>query len=199
MHIWRSNFCDMVWKCIQQFSCIRKWSVEDRVFICCPSSFQWWDGSPIDKQMTHSEHPFLLTMFNITLEGWMTGIWYLFCQTWKSVIWRNKWIISYYLVTTCPYVDSNYIILLQDFYCRLSKIQTSHTIFGFMVLVWQKFISRLEWSLVIQKNTIKFVASGVVMDYIDDMFVVIAWFQLKMLIILILDVNVVKCQMLKRF
>ena len=24
-----------------------------------------------------------------------------------------------YLVTTCPYVDSNYTILLQDFYCRL--------------------------------------------------------------------------------
>ena len=39
----------------------------------------------------------------------------------------------------------------------------------------------------------------VVTDYIDDMFVVIAWFQLRMLIILILDVNVVKCQMLKSF
>jgi hypothetical protein len=27
------------------------------------------DGSPIDKQMKHSEHPFLLTMLNLTLEG----------------------------------------------------------------------------------------------------------------------------------
>jgi hypothetical protein len=26
------------------------------------------DGSPIDKQMKHSEHPFLLTMLNLTLE-----------------------------------------------------------------------------------------------------------------------------------
>jgi hypothetical protein len=26
------------------------------------------DGSPIDKQMRHSEHPFLLTMLNLTLE-----------------------------------------------------------------------------------------------------------------------------------
>ena len=35
--------------------------------------------------------------------------------------------------------------------------------------------------------------------YIDDMFVVIAWYQQKMLIIPILDVDVVKCQMLKKF
>ena len=27
------------------------------------------EGSPIDKQMKHSEHPFLLTMLNLTLEG----------------------------------------------------------------------------------------------------------------------------------
>ena len=27
------------------------------------------DGSPIDKQMKHSEHPLLLTMLNLTLEG----------------------------------------------------------------------------------------------------------------------------------
>ena len=27
------------------------------------------DGSPIDKQMKHSEHPFLLTILNLTLEG----------------------------------------------------------------------------------------------------------------------------------
>ena len=27
------------------------------------------DGSPIDKQMKHSEHLFLLTMLNLTLEG----------------------------------------------------------------------------------------------------------------------------------
>ena len=27
------------------------------------------DGSPIDKQMKDSEHPFLLTMLNLTLEG----------------------------------------------------------------------------------------------------------------------------------
>ena len=51
----------------------------------------------------------------------------------------------------------------------------------------------------IQKSKTKFVVSGVVMDDIDDMFVVIAWFQLRMLIIPILDVNVVKCQMLKCF
>ena len=36
------------------------------MFICCPSSFS--DGSPIDKQMKHSEHPFLLTMLNLMLE-----------------------------------------------------------------------------------------------------------------------------------
>ena len=52
----------------------------------------------------------------------------------------------------------------------------------------------------IQKNTTKFVVSGVVMDYIDDtMFVVIACFQLKMLIIPILDVNVLKFQMIKTY
>ena len=27
------------------------------------------DGSPIDKQMKHSEHPFLVTVLNLTLEG----------------------------------------------------------------------------------------------------------------------------------
>ena len=27
------------------------------------------DGLPIDKQMKHSEHPFLLTILNLTLEG----------------------------------------------------------------------------------------------------------------------------------
>jgi hypothetical protein len=27
------------------------------------------DGSPVDKQMKHSEHPFLLTILNLTLEG----------------------------------------------------------------------------------------------------------------------------------
>jgi hypothetical protein len=52
------------------------------------------DGSPIDKQMKHSEHlPIFFDNVNLSLEGrkkMMDGNWYLFCQTLKSVIWRSQ-------------------------------------------------------------------------------------------------------------
>ena len=151
--------------------------------------------------MKHSEHPFLQTMLNLTLEG-------------------RKKVDGWQLVSLLPDIEVSDLEKqmnnkLSGDNLSLCRLKLYHSVTGFLLSpfedpnksyhIWvhglgmKKFISRLERSLVIQKNTIKFVASGVVMDYIDDMFVVIAWFQLRMLIILILDVNVVKCQMLKCF
>ena len=56
-HIWRSYFCDLVWKCIQQFSCIRKWSVEVKTGCLFVALAVFSDGSPIDKLLKHSKHP----------------------------------------------------------------------------------------------------------------------------------------------
>ena len=73
--------------------------------------------------MKHYEHPFFLTMLNLTIErrkkvdGWLAIWMHLFCQTLKSVIWRKKWIISY--------LESNYFSL-----CRLKSY---HSVTGFLL------------------------------------------------------------------
>ena len=92
------------------------------------------DGSPIDKQMKHSEHPCLLTMLNLTLEGRKkVDGW-----NWVSLLPEPHIEVSdleKQMNNKFSGDESIYTILLQDFYCCLSKIQTSHTIFRFMVLV----------------------------------------------------------------
>ena len=89
-------------------------------------------------------------------------------------------------MTTCPYVDSNYIILLQDFYCRLSKSDPNK-----LYNIWVHGLGMtkvyFQIGMIVDDTEVHnkiFVISMVVMNHIDDMSV----------IILKLDVNVVKCQ-----
>jgi hypothetical protein len=107
-------------------------------------------GSPIDKQMKHSEHPFLvLTILNLTLEG-------------------RKKVDAWQLVSLLPDIEVSDLEKQMDTkksgndISSLSRLKLYHAagtgfllepfqdpnkfmIFGCMVWGIQKFISKLEW------------------------------------------------------
>ena len=104
-------------------------------------------------------------------------------------------------MTTCPYVDSNYAILLQDFYCRLSKSDPNKS---YDIWVHGLGMTKVYFQIGMiigdteEHNKICGLrgGNGLYRRYVCRDCLVS---KLKMLIIPILDVKVVKCQTLKSF
>ena len=105
------------------------------------------DSSPIDKQMKHSEHPFLLTILNLTLE-------------------ERKKVDAWQLLSLLPDIDDSDLEKEMDTKksgndISLSRLKLYHPVTGFLLepfqdpkffhdrwvqgLGYTKFISKLEW------------------------------------------------------
>ena len=81
------------------------------------------DGSPIDKQMKHSEHPFLLTILNLMLEG-------------------RKKVDAWQLVSLLPDIEVSDLEKLMDTKksgndISLSQLKLYHAVTGFLLETFQ--------------------------------------------------------------